>query len=177
MIYLDMDGVLADFNTHVRDLGIPRNEQWYEPRKNWTEETLKGEALKREAMHTPGFWTGIPLMPGADMLWRYANQYPVYVLTAKPHDDSPINVSEDKLEWINAKLGRLERDHFLCCLRSEKQNFIGHSGHKFQVLVDDDPRNCQEWEKGGGISVHHVTAIESIHELKRIMNKYDPVAQ
>lgn len=171
-----MDGVLADFNTGVRNLGVPRNEQWFEPRNTWTAETLAGEKIKKKAMHTPGFWEGLPRMPGANKLWEFCSDYHIVVLTAKPYEDSPGQVADEKLRWIKFHLGHLDPQNFICCLRSEKKKFIGHTPHKFQILVDDDPRNCNDWQNEGGIPVHHTSADESIAQLKRIMNKYEYAA-
>lgn len=150
MIYLDMDGVLADFVQHTTDLGIPNNYQWFEPRETWTQETLEGERIKTAAMHSPGFWINIPLCPGAKQLWDFCEPYGRAVLTAKPQPDSPMLVDAEKLAWINKNLGEQPSDTFICCQRTEKQKYA--PGH---VLVDDDPRNCKAWEDAGGIAILH----------------------
>lgn len=164
-----MDGVLADFTSHIKHLDIPHNKQWHEPRETWTEETIKGEGIKREAMHSPSFWATMPMMPDAQRLWAYCTQFPVTVVTAKPHADSPDMVADEKFEWINKNLGPLQNDRFICCLRSEKHKFIGHVAHKHQILVDDDERNCADWSKAGGIAVLHLNARDSIKAIETII--------
>jgi hypothetical protein len=174
MIYLDMDGVLAHFNEGMKNLGIPVNKQWFEPKELWTEETLAGEKIKEAHMHTKGFWLNIPPMGDAKELWDFVSSYTTpIVLTAKPRDDSPVMVDEEKYEWINKYMGPHPREAFICCTRSEKSNFVGHTNHKFQILVDDDKRNCVAWEQEGGIAVHHTDAKTSISKLKKIFNKYE----
>lgn len=181
MIYLDMDGVLADFVQHTSDLKIPNNYQWFDPRETWTKETWEGEAIKTKAMHSPGFWNSIPLCPGAKELWDFCKPYGRAVLTAKPQADSPDLVAEEKLEWINKFLGPHNGDAFICCLRHEKAKYA--PGH---VLVDDDPRNCKSWEEAGGRAILHgskyvrhggsITIIEpadvqkTINTLKEMIN-------
>src|SRR6185436_11760465 len=133
MIYLDMDGVLADFVMHTFNLKIPNNPQWFDPRETWTEETWAGERIKTKAMHSPGFWNALPLCPGAKDLWDFCEPYGRAVLTAKPQPDSPDLVGIEKLEWINKNLGPHTGDAFICCQRTEKAQYA--PGH---VLVDDD---------------------------------------
>lgn len=150
-IYLDMDGVLADFVQHTTNLKIPNNHQWFEPRETWTKETLEGEAIKTKAMHSPGFWIGIPPMPGAEKLWHAAHSITpqVYVLTAKPQPDSPKLVDAEKYAWLYKHLDSdFSRNNFICCERHEKVQYA-----KGNVLVDDDPRNCKTWEEAGGTSI------------------------
>lgn len=154
MIYLDMDGVLADFVQHLQDLKIPNNHQWFEPRETWTEETWAGEAIKTKAMHSPGFWTSLPVMPGGKKLWDYCQaNYPgqVAVLTCKPQKDSPDLVGHDKLHWIKNKLGPIYLDRFNCVAPGEKYLYVKTG----DVLIDDDKRHTKGFEEGAHF-IHHL---------------------
>lgn len=150
MIYLDMDGVLADFMTYINNLGIPNNSQWFEPKDKWTEETWKGEEIKAQAMHSHGFWFHIPSTPDALELWNAVPEHQRAVLTAKPHKDSPDLVSWEKYAWINKNLGFLPLDRFVCCERVQKVLYA-----EGNIIVDDDHRTCDTWREHGGKAIHY----------------------
>jgi len=165
MIYLDMDEVLAAFCQHTNDLGIPFNHQWHDPRETWTPETWEGERIKTKAMHTPGFWYAIPVMPGAKELWELAHALDeVSILTAKPQDNSPAFIGPEKLQWIRDYLGPLDDSRFVCCTRLEKVHYAPGN-----VLVDDDPRTCQSWKDAGGQAVRYLNAEQAMKSLTNLV--------
>lgn len=149
-VFLDMDGVLADFVTHTNNLGIPNNFQWFEPKDKWTEETWAGEKAKTIAMHSHGFWLTMPVTPDAHKLWDFVPEHQRAVLTAKPQTDSPALVAWEKYAWINKNLGFLPLDRFICCTRVEKALYADGN-----ILVDDDHRTCTMWREHGGKAVHY----------------------
>lgn len=155
MIYLDQDGVLADFVQGTVNKGIPNNHQWFEPRENWTAETLEGEKVKTRAMHSPGFWCDLPIMPGGRELWDFCHSHfglgGVSVLTSKPQADSPSVVNEEKFWWLNANMGPIAYDRFHCCEPGTKQLYL-QAG---DILVDDDLRNAKGLVDGAYM-IHHV---------------------
>lgn len=153
MIYLDMDGVVADFVAHIRAKNIPYNNQWGQPKETWTEETLAGEKIKEAAMHSPGFWTSIPVMEGAKELYNLLKPLGVCFLTAKPRQDSPDLVGTEKLEWVRTHLDPdFPEERMFCCNIGEKGKWA-QPGH---VLIDDDlKRNGKEWTEAGGIFLHY----------------------
>lgn len=156
-----MDEVLAAFCQHTNDLGIPYNHQWHDPQETWTKETWDGEAQKVKAMHTPGFWYAIPMMPGAWKLWGLAHHLDdVAVLTAKPRDDSPTFIGYEKLQWVRDFLGPLADNRFICCTRAEKTQYAPNN-----ILVDDDPRTCKSWDGAGGRAVRYLNAEQAMTEL------------
>lgn len=172
-----MDGVLADFNRHTRELNIPYNYQWYDPKDTWTEETWEGERIKTALMHGPGFWDHIPPMPDAWDLWEYASRYEPFILTAKPQDDSPAVVSEDKYKWICQTFdSKFPRERFICCRKADKPKAIGRTGHRCQILVDDDHRSIELWQDSKcpdhgqrSYGVHFVSALQSIRKMQEIL--------
>lgn len=172
-----MDGVLADFNRHTRELKIPYNHQWYDPKDTWTKETWEGERIKTELMHGPGFWDKIPPMPDAWQLWAATANYEPFILTAKPQDDSPESVSEDKFKWVRMHLDdRFPRERFICCRKADKPKAIGRTGHRCQILVDDDHRSIELWNNSKcpdhgqkAIGVHFISAKQSINKIEEIL--------
>jgi 5'(3')-deoxyribonucleotidase len=148
-IYLDMDGVLADFNTAARlHFNASREEQaaadaagrW--PKERW--------ATIRDQAH---FYRTLPKMPQADELVALARRFrdelgwDLRVLTAIPHNNDMHEVFQDKFEWMGEYYPDI------------KLHFGPYSADKHRhanpgdILVDDRVSNCTEWAAAHGIAV------------------------
>ena len=54
-------------------------------------------------------------------------------------------------------------------LRKNKRNFaVDGRDKRPNILIDDHLGNIQEWERAGGIGVHHIDASSTINDLKKI---------
>jgi len=148
-IYLDMDGVLADFNTKAREvLGATEADsdaaaqagRW--PREKW--ETLK------EIYH---FYRILPKTPFADALVAMARRYrdelgwKLYILTAIPSGNDVPQAFQDKLEWIQEYYPDIEV-HFGPYSRDK-----AHHCQPGDILVDDRYDNCESWTRAGGQAI------------------------
>lgn len=166
MIYLDMDGVLADFDTAVAAHGVqPGYSYIHLPPSEWTPAQRTNDDLVREVMDGPDFWPSIPRMHGALGLVTAAalivGGENVFILTATPRLTSRReHIAHQKTEWAVANLGFASRQ-VITCLRSEKAQWAKPS----TVLVDDLPTNCTEWEKAGGVAIRHTDARSSVAKL------------
>lgn len=171
MIYLDLDGVLADFDAAVARRGVKNRTNFiHKPKSEWTDADKDLDEQVRVCMSTEGFWENIPVMSGAHDLWTYCLPYRPVILTAKPKDaEYGPRVAKEKRAWVHKVFGDIQDDQFICCLRSEKQNFIGHTDHRLQILVDDMEINCKEWVAAGGRAVVHTSAEDTIRKLDRII--------
>ena len=172
MIYLDVDGVLANFDQGLINAGIPAQPYYKSvPRSEWTLEQVEEDKRVVFEMTRPGFFRNLPLMDDAKELWNFAAPFRPVVLTARPGlETRGVEVAAEKRAWIEEHFGKIEDDQFICCLRSEKQNFIGHTPHPHQILVDDMVENIEAWNKEGGIGIVHQSAEMSIYQLKMILN-------
>lgn len=176
-----MDGVLADFDRALVERGIVnRNDFLHKPKSEWTAADIEIDAQVLKCMREPGWFSNLPPMPDAKELWAFCLPYKPVVLTAKPkyrkgsnHVEQPDRgavVEAEKREWITKTFGPIPDEQFICCAREEKKNFIGHTPHLHQILVDDLPANIEEWNTAGGIGIVHKSAEMSIYQLKMILN-------
>lgn len=151
-VYLDMDGVLADFDQAVLNRGIVnRHDFIHKPKSEWTAQERDVDVAVSRIMREPGFWEGIPVMKHAhnlvDILVELYQE--VWILTARPNGDGLEWVAEEKKDWIRREFPSLFDDEFICCLRSEKAQYA-----KDNMLIDDMENNCREWRKAGGVAIH-----------------------
>ena len=167
IIFLDMDGVVADFVRHIRNLNIPYNNQWGQPRETWTAETLAGEEIKERAMHTPGFWRDIPEMDGALELYQAVHQFKPFFLTAKPREHSEPWIGREKLDWVRDHLDPEFPTHRMIVCNIGSKGPYARPGY---VLIDDDlKRNGKEWTEAGGTFIHYAGP-QDLHKVIECLN-------
>ncbi len=148
MIWLDMDGVVADFDEQYFKLFGVRPTRWPDP-----------ETVDWKAVHdVPDFYATIPLMPGAHKLFRYVDElgFGTGFLTGVPRSIS--TCYEQKRKYIAERFGEVQ---VVGCPSREKYMH----GKPGDVLIDDYLRYRVEWEDMGGIFIHHTSADESIRQL------------
>ena len=176
-LYLDVDGVLADFDGGCTSAGVNNKDtyQWYtKPKSEWTKEQLAVDQAVRDVMLKPGFWLGLNLMPDALDLWNYCLPYKPVLLTAYPAHltiDEQHRITQEKTDWAEMKLNT---NRIICLERKDKVRYARTKSGPFEfetnTLVDDIPQNCAEWAESGGVSVIHKSAEESIKALRGILN-------
>lgn len=174
MIYLDMDGVLADFDQALLDNGIKNCKTFMHLSKTvWTKEQTELSHSVMSMMSKPGFFRGLPPMLGYKELWDYCSQYGHKVLTAIPGDGISGNrVIEEKKDWLLWHIGNFNQEDFISCLRPEKSKYahgFHMDGQYPHILVDDMESNCSEWEKAGGKAILFTSSEQSIKELKKLI--------
>jgi hypothetical protein len=144
-LFLDLDGVLADFDRGVEAVTGKRPDQQH-IRQMW-------KALARE----PDFYGTLDMMHDAQVLWEFCGPYRPTILTGLPLGDW---APEQKRRWVAAMLGA--DVPVITCMTRHKHQFSG-PGH---VLVDDRAGTRGPWEAAGGIFILHTQAARSIAELK-----------
>ena len=163
MIYLDMDGVLADFNRGVRELcgmePLSQNAKQRDPKLD----DLMWERI-RETDH---FYDRLELLPGAkEMFDRIYGKYgdKCGILTGIPREERGIVTAEqDKRNWTRRMLSDTVKVHAVC--RKHKQNYC--SGPE-SVMIDDREKTIREWRELGGTGILHVNAKETIRKLEEL---------
>lgn len=156
-LYLDMDGVIADFDAYARDtLGLPPMGGLY-PEDVW-KQLAAADRLYRD----------LPKTPYADQLvdrcrllcaekgWR------LLFLTAVPKGNDMKWAFYDKVNWgrerypdIPVMFGPYSRDKHVHCQPGD-------------ILIDDRRSNIEEWQAAGGIAIHHHGISATLLELDSI---------
>lgn len=156
-VFVDLDGVLADFDGGYEKLFGVRPD-------------------KRNEKKTPDLWTNIEttrdffynlqLMPDALDLWHGVRALvepndPV-VLTGIPLLN---DADKQKKRWVYNYLGYAAAERMICCRSVDKCKF----GRIGDILIDDWEKYRHLWVGMGGVFVLHTGAVESLKELKEVL--------
>jgi hypothetical protein len=150
-IWLDLDGVFADFDALAEH--ILKTDNIYK----W--EFIHGpDAFWTELNKFPNFFGALPMKKDAHILWDFVKHTKPTFLTALPKKDAWA-VDAQKRRWVAEKISR-EVD-VVTCLTSDKPTYCRPG----DVLVDDRAVNRAAWEAAGGTFVLHTTAPSSVAYL------------
>ena len=159
-VYLDMDGVLADFDKRFTDLaGIgPREfEDKYGKNRFW-------DFIDEE--HKLKFWIGIPVMPGAKSLVDYVKPYDYEILSA------PSMKKQSRLGkslWVKNHIGDVFGSKPIINFRQAKEkHLVKPQLSKFDILVDDRADTINRWDAAGGTGILFTSAGQTISALKKL---------
>ena len=149
-LFLDCDGVLADFDAGAKAL-LGMAPRAFEQRYS------KGEFWKRLA-RADNFYGSLPLMADARLLFDAVAHLKPTVLTGLPLGKW---AAPQKLEWV-------ER-HFpgtpvITCMARDKVRYMEPG----DVLVDDRAQHRHLWEEARGIFILHTSAEQSLRELAEV---------
>jgi hypothetical protein len=146
-LFLDLDGVLADFDRGVKAVTGRRPEE------------LKLRDMWRALAKAPDFYGTLEFMHDAEVLWAFCRPFRPTILTGLPLGSW---APAQKERWVRRMLGA--DVPIITCMSRGKPEYSG-PGH---VLVDDRASARGAWESAGGRFVHHVDAAGSIAALQRL---------
>lgn len=153
-IFLDLDGVFADFYTRALEV-VGGEWESVPPSVAWA-------ALEK----VPHFFLQLNVLPGSLAIYQALKHHgdKLEVLTAIPRPTGNLATArEDKKAWVAKHMSS-----------KLKVNTITGGVNKFKfatpgaVLIDDLERNLIEWEKHGGIGVLHTDVHSTMKKLKNL---------
>ena len=157
-VYIDMDGVLADFDKGVQELaGFQRLSQ--EERDD-----DKVNAMWTAVRAVPHFYDKLEPMPGAISMFHriyeeYGERCEILTGLPKPYRRIP-DAEADKRKWVS----RLLSDKIVVNtgIREDKVKFCKD---KSCILIDDLRSNIDDWEKHGGTGILFVSNEDALTKL------------
>jgi len=149
-LFLDADGVLADFDLGARRLLGLRP-------KDFIAKHGRGAFWKRLAK-AKNFYGTLPEMPDARRLFDAVKHLEPTILTGLPMGSW---AAPQKIEWA--------AEHFpgvpiITCMARDKHKHM----HPGDVLVDDREKHRKAYEEAGVVFVHHRNAEDSLRQLAKI---------
>ncbi len=159
-VYLDMDGVLADFDQRFRDISgmEPREfENKYGTKAFWN---LIDEENKIK------FWVGIPVMSGASDLVDAVKDYNYELLT------SPSAKKQSylgKILWVKNHTGDVfpskPRINFK---KAKEKHLVKPQLTKTDILIDDREDTIGRWNAAGGTGIIYKNISQVLNDLGKL---------
>jgi len=162
-LYLDMDGVQADFFTQWanwwgRKTGNP-DVKWYKDIGDKAQREISIETMQKEGPEfVYEFFATLPVLSGADELLSYIreNNLPCTILSAplrSPKEDRTKAITQASIEGKKAWLAQHGVD-FPAIFDGQKDRYAKKGGGP-NVLVDDHKKYISAWDAAGGIGILH----------------------
>ena len=150
-IFLDMDGVLVDFDQQFKELTgmMPREfESKHSSDEFWG--AIDGAGV--------GFWRGMKWMPGGEALYNRAAQFD-HALLSSP--------SRSEVSKIGKRLWRRDKTPNTKLILSRsylKKNYAAPN----HILIDDREDNIKQWRDAGGIGILYTSPGQVNAELDKL---------
>ncbi|HVC48505.1 MAG TPA: hypothetical protein VND90_14795 [Terracidiphilus sp.] len=147
-IFLDCDGVLADFDTTARQLFGQDSRE--------AEAALGSDLFWNRISGCGDFYRNLPLIADARDLYKAVAHLNPIILTGCPEGGWS---EPQKVAWAEHHFPSVK---MITCRSKDKYLHITKPG---DVLVDDYLRYRELWEAAGGIFVQHISAKEPFQRL------------
>jgi len=137
-IYLDLDGVMADFDAHFPALfGVDHRQM------------LDDDMWEKINSHS-SYFMDMPIFPGAKAFFDVVEWLNPIILTACPKSNYA-NTARQKRTWVRNNLS--EDCTVLPVMGGHNKPLFMHA--QGDILIDDFPKNISAWEKEGGVGILH----------------------
>ena len=149
-LFLDADGVLADFDAGAKKL-LGMTLRQYESKHG-------RHAFWKQLASARNFYGNLPEMPDARLLFDAVKHLKPTILTGLPLGKW---AAPQKVEWA--------AEHFpgvpiITCMARDKHKHM----HPGDVLVDDRETHRRTYEDAGVVFIHHTSAEDSLRQLAKI---------
>jgi len=168
-VYLDMDGVLADFFGGVEKMyGV---EHWKQLTNDKTKD-LKKEVIDR--ITGTDFFATLPKFPAADELINMVKKFTggKFSINTSPLRGDHENSGKYKKVWISNNIE--QPDEIIVTGRKESYAKNKASGTP-NILIDNRPVNIQKWQAAGGYGILYQANRDSLEKVKKGLEDYAKV--
>ena len=169
IVYLDMDGVLADFFGGVEFLyGV---EHWKELTNDKTKD-LKKQVIDR--ITGTDFFAVLPKFPTADALIDMVKKFTggKFSINTSPLRGDHENSAKYKKVWISNNIE--QPDEIIVTGRKESYAKDKGTGTP-NILIDDRPVNIQKWQASGGYGILYQANRDSLTKVQKGLEDYAKV--
>ena len=165
-VYLDMDGVMADFFGGVEKMyGV---EHWKQLTNDKTKD-LKKEVIDR--ITGTNFFATLPKFESADALIDMVKQFTggKFSINTSPLRGDHANSAKHKKVWIGNHIE--QPDEVVVTGRKESYAIDKGTGTP-NILIDDRPINIQKWQAAGGYGILYQANRDSLDKVKKGLEGY-----
>lgn len=156
-LYLDMDGVLVDFDSRVDEFGARKAPGKNPDAIDWN--------IAREI--GPDFWANMKWMPGADKFYEdcrdlcHTAGIEMGILTAM---EIPAGI-RGKCLWVHWNTD-LDNEHLIIVRKGEDKMRFAAPG---RILVDDTPKNIEGFRGAGGLGVLYKNPQQALEDIVKLL--------
>lgn len=151
-VFVDMDGVLADFDQGYEDrFGVRACKE---------ADNVDWKLVRR----TDGFYRDLPPMPDFDALWAGVSVFNPIILTGVPA--SVAEAADNKRAWVDRVIG--PDQPMIACKSKDKSLHIRNPG---DILIDDWEKYRDVWLSRGGQWITHTSAESSLAQLNSLIGR------
>ena len=165
-VYLDMDGVLADFFGGVEKMyGV---EHWKQLTNDKTKD-LKKEVIDR--ITGSNFFATLPKFSTADALIDMVKKFTggKFSINTSPLRGDNENSAKHKKTWISNNIAKPED----IIVTGRKESYAVDKGTGTpNILIDDRPINIQRWQGRGGYGILYQANRDSLDKVKKGLEDY-----
>ena len=167
IVYLDMDGVLADFFAEYAVLaGLPRGSSYRDIPPAKTDPTLN-------KMVGTDFFSRLPKFGTADALVNMiVKQFGSYDICSSPLRGDHEGSAKWKRVWIQQHLNPQPKE---IVITSQKQKYAMQPDGTPNILIDDRGANISAWEEKGGIGIKYQADENSLETIVAGLKRADAI--
>lgn len=139
-VYVDLDGVLADFRRQYLDMfGIDPETDRHKKLNHW-DAFIEAKGFEK-----------LPLMPDALEGIAYLNtlDIPVKILSSTGNEEKYDELSKQKTIWL--KEHGIDWPAVFVPGKRHKQEYAS----KHEILIDDTLKTIEQWNERGGVGIYH----------------------
>lgn len=155
-IFLDMDGVIANFSKRYKELYkiLPEEARTHKEFHGYFDEFIAN-----------GEFANLELMPDAMELVQYLRNAdpPTVILSSTANEKHYDAISKQKVEWL--------KKHDI----DFQRKFVPGKAHKWKsarpdtIIIDDTESVINDWRKAGGVAIWHKNTETTLAELKFLL--------
>lgn len=153
--FVDLDGVMADFDGHYLAL-------FGEPVRRDTRDAEADRRMWKNIASTPSFFSDLPVLPDALKLWAVVKQYHPAPIVLTGGFAKHENTAERKTEWVHKYIDPAAQ---VICTKSREKYTHGKPG---DILIDDWEKYMQNWKDMGGIFILHKNLEDTTQQLREL---------
>lgn len=160
IVYVDMDGVLADLYNYAAELHDV--EHYHHMTKSQWENFFQDSNAYKLFSDLPTFSTNDELLR---MVTKYAGSYDIL---SSPLNFDPEGSKRGKTAWIKKNLAiKPNRVVF----ETDKYKYATQIDGTPNILIDDFKHNTKAWAKAGGIAIKYQADEDSLDKVESVLKK------
>lgn len=159
-IFVDMDGVLTDFQKKMSEIiGEPHDESRYDADPQYRKRMWKAFADYQK--QGGEVWYELDFLPDANQLLKFIQRHQPEILSAA--GASKHKGKDQKERWVRENIPFPIKTNIVPSA-ADKRQFAGPK----HILIDDKEKALGPWRAAGGIGILHTSAVSTIKQLQEL---------